>query len=60
MTVQILDKNLVITIPMAQPLKPSKSGKSLTVASTYGNVRTTAIVNGKPLTVGLNCYIPAA
>jgi hypothetical protein len=37
---------------------PSSSGKSYVIASTRGNLRTAELVNGKPLTVGLNCYIP--
>jgi hypothetical protein len=33
------------------------SGKSLVVASTRGNQRTDAIVNGRPVIVGVNAYI---
>lgn len=47
---------LVIRIPMTDP-RPSASGKTLVVASTNGNVRTTVMVAGKPVTVGLNAYI---
>lgn len=57
MQVTIENKELVIRIPVETPPKPSKSGKSLIVASTGGNVVTAVIVDGKPLTVGLNCYI---
>ncbi len=31
--------------------------KTLVVASTRGNASTTAMINGKPLTVGFNAYI---
>lgn len=39
--------------------RPSKSGKTRIVSSTNGNVQTSAMVNGKPVTVGLNAYIKA-
>ena len=59
MNVSIKEKNgvstLVIEAPV--PLRPSKSGKTLLVASSGGNVTTTAMVDGKPVTVGLNAYI---
>jgi len=56
MTATIKDNKLTIVIDMQAPM-PSSSGKSLTVASTRGNVTTTATVNGKPVTIGLNAYI---
>ena len=37
----------------------SASGKTLVVASTRGNQKTTAIVQGQPVTIGLNAYIKA-
>jgi len=57
MTVEIKDGNLVITIPIQNPLRPSASGKTLLVATTGGNVATTTIVEGKPVTVGVNAWI---
>lgn len=60
MKVEVGQFELVITIPMLKPLKPSKSGKTLVVATTHGNVPTSAVVNGKPLIVGLNAYISKA
>jgi hypothetical protein len=36
---------------------PSASGKTLVVASTRGNAVTSAMVDGKPVTIGLNAYI---
>jgi len=48
---------LIITVPILKPLKPSKTGKSLTVATTHGNRPTEAQVQGKPLIVGVNAYI---
>jgi len=53
---QIKDGNLVITIPLQKPT-PSATGKTLVVATTHGNMVTTATVDGKPVTVGLNAYI---
>ncbi len=35
----------------------SSSGKTLIVASTGGNVVTTATIDGKPVVVGLNAYV---
>lgn len=39
-------------------LTPSASGKTLVVASTRGNLKTNAKVNGQFVTLGLNAYIP--
>ncbi len=47
---------LIITIDLQQPT-PSKSGKTLVVATSNGNKATTAVVDGKPVTIGLNAYI---
>jgi len=46
---------LVITLPI-EPSR-SKSGKSIVVASTRGNQPSTAMVNGKQVTIGVNAYI---
>jgi hypothetical protein len=54
--VKIEKNDLVIRIPMQTPA-PSSTGKSLVVATTRGNLTTTAQVNGKPLVIGLNAYI---
>ena len=56
MKVEIKDKKLYIEIDLEAPT-PSSSGKTLVVASTRGNTVTTAEINGKPLTIGLNAYI---
>lgn len=56
MEVKIIDNKLFIEIDLEEP-KPSASGKTLVVASTHGNVVTSAEVNGKPVVVGLNAYI---
>ena len=57
MQVTIEGKQLVIRIPLENPPRPSKSGKTLIVATSSGNVTTSCIVDNKPVTVGLNCYI---
>ena len=55
---RIEGKNLIITIAMNDVPTPSASGKTLVVASTHGNqVIAGAVVNGKPITLGLNAYI---
>jgi hypothetical protein len=56
MNATIKGKDLVITIPLVAP-RPSKSGKTLVVATTGGNKETTAKVNGQPVVVGVNAYI---
>ena len=56
MTVEIKDNKLCIEIDLEKPT-PSASGKTLVVASTRGNAVTSAMVDGKPVTIGLNAYI---
>jgi hypothetical protein len=56
MTAKIEGNNLVITLPMHSP-RPSASGKTLVVATSGGNMATTASVGGKPVTIGVNAYI---
>lgn len=56
MDVQVKDGKLVISLPLQTPA-PSASGKTLVVASTRGNVKTSALVDGKPITIGVNAYI---
>ena len=54
--VEIKNNKLFIEIDLEKPT-PSSSGKTLVVASTHGNTVTTAEVDGKPITIGLNAYI---
>ena len=58
MQVSIKNNTLIVEIPMQRPT-PSASGKTLVVASSRGNKVTTALVDGKPITLGLNAYIYA-
>lgn len=57
MEVTVEKDTLIIRVPLQQPT-PSKSGKTLVVATTHGNVKTSAQVKGAPITLGLNAYIP--
>ena len=56
MNVEIKGKQIVITADLQTPA-PSASGKTLVVASSHGNQATTAVIDGKPVVVGFNCYI---
>lgn len=56
MKVEIKGNELIITVEMQTPT-PSASGKTLVVASSHGNQVTTAMIDGKPVVVGLNAYI---
>jgi hypothetical protein len=58
MQVMIEGNELVIRISMLETPTKSKSGKTMLVVTTGGNVVTDAMVNGKPITVGLNAWIP--
>lgn len=58
MEVTIANNVMTIRIPCAANPAPSKSGKTRLVATTNGNVKTAAMVAGKPVTIGLNAYIP--
>lgn len=57
MKAEIKNGKLIIEIDTQEPT-PSASGKTLVIASSRGNTATTAQVNGKPVIVGLNAYIP--
>jgi len=56
MQVEIKNNKLCIEIDLETPT-PSALGKTLVVASSRGNAVTTAMVAGKPVTLGLNAYI---
>ncbi|MHB1425757.1 MAG: hypothetical protein ACYC3I_21525 [Gemmataceae bacterium] len=57
MKATIENGELVIRLPLNNPPVPSGTGKSLVVASTHGNQKTDAVVNGQPVIVGVNAYI---
>lgn len=56
MHAEIKNGKLIITMDLQKPAL-SASKKNLVVASSYGNQPTTAMVDGKPVTIGLNAYI---
>ena len=56
MKVSIEKDELVIRIPLQKPT-PSKSGKTLIVATTGGFVQTEAKVDGKVVAVSVNATI---
>ena len=58
MEVEIIDGKLVIRLPLQAPT-PSASGKTLVVATTRGNLKTSVMIDGKPVTIGVNAYIKA-
>lgn len=59
MKATIKNNILTIEIPLQTPTA-SKSGKTKIVATSGGNITTSALVDGKPVTIGLNAYIKAA
>jgi hypothetical protein len=48
---------LVIRLPLNKTPALSTTGKSLVVATSHGNQKTDAVVNGQPVIVGVNAYI---
>lgn len=54
--VSIENGMLVIKLPLQTP-RPSSSGKTLVVATTGGNKSTSVMIQGKPVTIGVNAYI---
>ena len=52
------ENKLYIEIDLEKPTR-STSGKTLVVASTRGNVVTDVMIDGKPVTIGINAYIKA-
>lgn len=56
-SIEVSEGKVVITLPVEKPLQPSKSGKSLVIASTRGNMVTSSLVNNKPVWMGVNVYI---
>jgi hypothetical protein len=56
MTATIENGILKIEIPLERP-EPSKSGKTLIVATSHGIQQTSATVNGKHVSIGLNAFI---
>lgn len=55
MEAKIENGQLTVTLPIN--MQPSKSGKTMLVATTHGNHATTATVDGKPVIVSVNAYV---
>lgn len=56
MKAEIKNGKLIVEIDTQSPT-PSATGKTLVIASSHGNQPTAAMVNGKPVIIGLNAYI---
>ena len=56
--VKVEKKELVIRLPISP--RPSKSGKTMIVASTNGNIPTVAEYDGAAIVIGVNAYIRKA
>jgi hypothetical protein len=53
--INVEGNKLIITVDLAQEFGPSSSGKSITIASTEGNV---AVPEHEEIKIGLNVYKP--
>ena len=58
MQVQIDGNELVIRIPIEAERVSSKTGKSITVASSRGCKKTDLLIDGKNVVIGVNAFIP--
>jgi hypothetical protein len=56
MKAEIKDNKLILTMDLQNPA-PSKSGKTLIVATTNGFFTSTAQLDGKPIVCSVNCYV---
>ena len=59
MKVTLENGDLVIRIPANLSPAPSSTGKTLSVASSHGNIETSVQVKGQNVRVGVNAYIYA-
>jgi hypothetical protein len=48
---------LVIRLPLNKTPVPSTTGKTLVIATSRGNQKTDAVINGQTVVVGVNAYI---
>lgn len=56
LTIDEKERTMTIVMDLEEPT-PSSSGKTLVVASTRGNTQTDAMLDGKPVVIGVNAYI---
>ncbi len=57
MKVAIIGELMVILLPLNDPIGKSASGKTLVVASSHGNRRTSLKIDNNPVIVNANAYI---
>ena len=57
MKTEIINNKIIITLDIQTP-EISKSGKTLTVATTQGFKKTELKIDGKNVSVSVNAYIP--
>ncbi len=55
MKAEIKNNELIITLPVSP--RTSKSGKSMVIASTGGNINTAVEYDGKTVVIGVNAYV---
>ena len=55
----VKDGRIVIDAPLTLPGIPSKSGKSMVVYTTNGNITLDVDIDGEPLRAGINIYYRA-
>ena len=55
-TIDERKRELTLVLELQEPT-PSATGKTLVVATTRGNTPTSAMLNGKPVIVGVNAYL---
>jgi hypothetical protein len=56
-TIEVTEDLVTITLPVLKPLKQSKSGKSMVIATTHGTITTKALVNDRVVWMGVNVFI---
>jgi hypothetical protein len=56
MTFELVEKQLILTLPLEKSV-PSRSGKTLVIASTHGTVTTDVLYRGKHVVITFNAFI---
>jgi hypothetical protein len=49
-------RNMILRLPIADDITPSKSGKTIVVASTHGPLRANVLIDGHAVTINANAY----
>jgi len=59
MIVSLSEDGKTLTVEMTVSPRPSKSGKTVVIATSSGNQTFSDVTyDGKPVTIGVNAYIP--